>query len=417
MKVLQVSTTAQLGGAGIAAYRLNTGLRSLGVDSWMLVNKKKQPDAHVISPGNNIDKALAQFAPYVERIPGRLSRQQLDRVSPSWCPGRLLSRITAESPDIINLHWINDGFMRIETLPKIQRPVVWTLHDMWAFCGGEHYVGKSTRYIEGYSADNHSSSEAGPDINRWIWRRKKKSWSRISDMVIATPSKWLAECARQSDLFKYLRVEVMPNGVDHERFQPMDHVVARRILGLPEDKKLVLFVEGSWNIDRRKGFHLLTEALEKLEQVITPEEYQLVVLGKSFGKNTFAMKTHYLGKLNDEISMALVYAAADVFVAPSIEENLANTVLESLSCGTPVVAFDIGGMPDMIAHEKNGFLAPGFDTEAMARGIKWVVEDVSRWKDLSDQARATVVRSFTLQQSASRYKELYLDILQARSKH
>jgi len=413
MKVLQVSTTAQLGGAGIAAYRLNQGLRSMGVDSWMLVNKKKQPDDFIISPTGKLDKIAARLNPYLERIPGRFSRQNLDRVSPSWSPGGVVSRIKAQSPDIVNLHWVNDGFLRIESLPAIPQPVVWTLHDMWAFSGGEHYVGESTRYIEGYSAENRPASETGLDVNRWIWRRKKKSWSAIDRMVIATPSKWLAACAQQSDLFRNLRVEVLPNGVDHERFHPLEHVIARRILGIPEDKKLVLFVEGSWNTDKRKGFHLLAQALEKLEHAVVPDNYQLVVLGKSSGANTFSMKTRYLGKLHDEISMALVYAAADVFVAPSIEENLANTVLESLSCGTPVVAFNIGGMPDMIDHRKNGYLAPGFDPEVLARGIQWVVEDEKRWKELSEQARATVVQSFTLQKSASRYMALYNELLQA----
>ncbi|HEB87778.1 MAG TPA: glycosyltransferase [Gammaproteobacteria bacterium] len=411
MKILQVSTTAQQGGAGIAAYRLNIGLRSLGVDSCMLVNKKIQPDEYIISPTNNIDKVMARLYPYLDRVPGCLSRQPLDRISSSWAPNRLISRIKAQSADIVNLHWVNDGFMRIEAFPKIRQPIVWTLHDMWAFSGGEHYVGESIRYKEGYSTNNCPASETGLDVNRWIWKRKKKSWSNVENMVVAAPSKWLADCARQSDLFQNCRVEVLPNGVDHKRFHPVGHATARSILGLPEDKKLILFVEGSWATDKRKGFHLLADALKRLEAEVNPESYQLVVFGKSSGDDSFPMKTLYLGRLHDEISMALVYAAADVFVAPSTEENLANTVLESLSCGTPVVAFDIGGMPDMIAHKKNGYLVPGFDTGAMARGIQWVVEDDQRWKGLSDQARATVVQSYTLQQSASRYMDLYKGLL------
>ncbi len=411
MKILQVSTAAQMGGAGIAAYRLNKGLRSVGADSWMLVDKKNQPDEFVISPVSKFDKVMARLGPYIDKAPSYLSRQPLDRISSAWTPNRLLSRIEAQSADIVNLHWVNDGLLRIESLAKIRQPVVWTLHDMWAFCGGEHYVGESRRYLEGYSADNCPESETGLDVNRWIWARKKKSWSNLSNLVIAAPSKWLADCARESVLFKNRRVETLPNGVDHERFHPVDHASARSILGLPKDKKLVLFAEGSWNTDRRKGFHLLAEALKKLESEIDPDEYQLVVFGKSSGDSSFSMETHYLGKLNDEISVALVYAAADVFVAPSIEENLANTVLESLACGTPVVAFDIGGMPDMISHESNGYLAPGFDAQSLAQGIRWVVEDDARWKHLSARARATVLDSYTLQQSASRYLDLYQDII------
>jgi len=412
MKVLHISTDAQLGGAGIAAYRLHKGLRSLGVDSAMLVSKQRQHDEYIDSPTSNYDKVMARLAPLLERIPKRFSNLSLDLVSPSWVPDRLPGRINKHTPDILNLHWVNHGFMRIETLPRLRQPVVWTLHDMWPFSGGEHYVGDSTRYIEGYSAKNRPASETGLDINRWIWGRKKKSWSSLRNIVIATPSKWLAECAGNSDLFRNYRIAVLPNGVDHERFHPMDHSVARSILGLPEGKRLILFGAGSATSDKRKGFHLLVETLKELESEINLADYELVVFGASSGDDSFSMKTHYLGRLQDEISVAIVYAAADVFIVPSLEDNLPNTVLESLSCGTPVVAFDIGGMPDMVSHKKNGYLAPGFDTTELAKGVLWVMEDKLRWRNLSQEARSTVVQSFTLQRAASRYADLYEEILE-----
>ena len=412
MKVLHISTEAQLGGAGIAAYRLHKGLRSLGVESYMLVNKQMQRDDYIESPTSSYDKIMVRLAPRLERIPKHFSNLTLDLVSPSWVPDRLSSRINKYKPDILNLHWVNRGFMRIETLPRLRQPVVWTLHDMWPFSGGEHYVGESIRYIEGYNANNRPASETGLDINRWIWNRKKKSWSSLKNIVIAAPSKWLANCAGNSDLFRDFRIAVLPNGVDHERLHPMDHGAVRSILGLPEGKKLILFGAGSATSDKRKGFHLLVEALKKLESEINPADYELVVFGATSGDDSFSMKTHYLGCLQDEISMALVYAAADVFVAPSLEDNLPNTVLESLSCGTPVVAFDIGGMPDMVSHKNNGYLAPGFDTTDLANGLLWVMDDKLRWEHLSHEARSTVVQSFTLQHSAGRYVDLYEEILE-----
>ena len=411
MKILQVSTTAQLGGAGIAAYRLHSGLRQLGADSWMLVNKKSQPDDYVVSPANNFDKLMARVCPLLDQAPARFAKPVQGKMSYSWMPNRLMARIKAESADIVNLHWVNDGFMQIEALAKVKQPIVWTLHDMWAFAGAEHYVGDSTRYKEGYNASNRPVGEAGLDINRWIWRRKKRSWSKLRNMVIATPSKWLAECARESNLFHDNRIEVLPNGVDHVRFHPMDHTTARTILGLPLDKTIILFGAGSSTSDRRKGFHLLVEALQRIESEVCPDDIRLVVFGASSGNDAFSIKTDYLGLLQDEISMALVYAAADVFVAPSVEENLANTVLEALSCGTPVVAFDIGGMPDMIRHKASGYLVNRFDTEDLARGISWIVGDENRWRCLSEQARDTVEQSFTLKQSASRYLDLYEEVL------
>ena len=415
MKVLHISTDAQLGGAGIAAYRLHKGLRLLGVDSAMLVSKQRQDDEYIDPPSSNYDKIVARLAPLLERIPKRFSNLSLDLVSPAWVPDRLPGRINKHTPDILNLHWVNHGFMRIETLPRLRQPVVWTLHDMWPFSGGEHYVGDSNRYIEGYNTNNRPASETGLDINRWIWKRKKKSWAGLKNIVIAAPSKWLADCAGKSDLFREFRVAVLPNGVDHERFHPMDHSVARSILGLPEGKKLILFGAGSATSDKRKGFHLLVEALNKLESGINPTDYELVVFGASSGDDSFSMKAHYLGRFQDEISLAIVYAAVDVFVAPSLEDNLPNTVLESLSCGTPVVAFDIGGIPDMVSHKRNGYLASGFDTTELANGMLWVMEDNLRWKRLSQVARSAVVQSFTLKRSASRYADLYEEILNESS--
>lgn len=411
MKILQITAEAQIGGAGIAAYRLHKGLRLLGADSMMLVNKSRQPEDCIVTPSNAFDKVNARLYPLLDRIPGHLSKLPLDRISSSWVPDRLRRRITPLQPDILNLHWVNAGFMRIETLPKFRQPIVWTLHDMWPFTGGEHYVGDSVRYKEGYTSLNRPDAETGLDVNRWIWQRKKKSWSQLNNLVIVTPSKWLAKCASESALFGDLRIEALPNGIDHERFHPIDHLLARKILGLPADKKLILFGAGLATSDRRKGFHLLMEALNKLEANHSKIDYELVVFGASSGDVGVSAKVHYLGSLHDEISMAIVYAAADVFVVPSLEDNLPNTVLEALSCGTPVASFDIGGMSDMIQHEKNGFMAPAFDTSRLAEGISWILGDTERWNGLCASARDTIEQSFTLRHLATRYLDLYQDIV------
>jgi glycosyltransferase involved in cell wall biosynthesis len=411
MKILQLSEAADIGGAAIAAHRLNKGLRSLGHESTMLVNKQRRKNDCVVAPTNSFDKVLARAAPVLDRIPGRLCGSHVKLISSSWVPDTLLRRIDQLSPDILNLHWVNNGYMRIETLPKLRQPVIWTLHDMWPFCGGEHYVGDSVRYREGYNTSNRPTNESGLDINRWIWSRKMKSWSKVNNLVVAAPSRWMADCARKSALFSNYRIEVLPNGVDHERFHPVNHDIAREILGLPTNKKLILFGAGLATGDKRKGFHLLVEALKKLELQANPIDYELVVFGSSTGDCSLSMKTHYLGRLQDEISMAIVYAAADVFVAPSLEDNLPNTVLESMSCGTPVVAFDIGGMSDMVSHKKNGYLVSGFDTAELANGVQWILEDQLRWASLSHEARKTITQLYTLQCSANRYVDLYEDIL------
>lgn len=417
MKVVQVSSSAQIGGAGIAAHRLHTGLRNLGADSMMLVDKALDTDPYVVIPGNSYDKLLARVCPILDRVPGCFLRPELDRVSSSWFPNRLLSRVKALQADILNLHWVNDGFMRIETLGSFDRPIVWTFHDMWPFAGGEHYVGGSVRYKEGYSRTNRPAVESGFDVNRWVWNRKRRSWKTLqNNLVIATPSRWLADCVRQSILFRDFRIEVLPNGIDHERFKPMRRDIVRDILGLPKDRKLILFAAGSATTDKRKGYHLLIDALQHLQSMGQYDEYELVVFGAASGIDSFRMKTRYLGKLHDEISMALVYAAADVFLAPSLEDNLPNTVLESLACGTPVAAFNIGGMPDMIAHRHNGYLAAPYDTAELAHGLQWIVDKQARWEQLSEKARATVLDGFTLELAARRYLDLYEEILDVARK-
>ena len=168
--------------------------------------------------------------------------------------------------------------------------------------------------------------------------------------------------------------------------------------------------------DRRKGFHLLLPAIKKLSQwEIWQHKLELVVFGASEPVNPpdFGLKTHYLGRLNDDISLALVYAAADIFVAPSLEDNLPNTVMEALACGTPSVAFKIGGMPDMIEHQQNGYLAQPFDVEELAKGISWVLEDEKRYQKLCDRTRDKIEQEFTLEIQASKYLKLYNDILES----
>lgn len=417
MRIVQLSSSASTGGAAIAANRLHVGLLSLGVESELLVSKGGEGEKSVLKPTGFASKIASRLVPVLDRLPGQLAGLSSDRISSSWVPDRLVPWVKSRQPDIINLHWVNDGYMRIETLPRFDRPLVWTLHDMWALAGGEHYVGDSARYKDGYRRENRPNDGARFDVNRWIWERKFRAWRNIENLTIACPSRWLSDCVKKSPIFEGFRVEILPNGVDHKRFHPIDHVTVRRILGLPTNKKLILFGAGSATSDPRKGYSLLLEALSELNIKNSTTDYELVVFGASSAAHRLSMPVHFLGNLFDSISMALVYAACDVFVAPSLEDNLPNTVLEALSCGTPVVSFNIGGFPDMITHKKEGYLAQPFNTSDMANGISWVMENDERWQVLSLAARDRIVREFTLETSACRYQKLYWELLDENSKH
>ena len=413
MKILHISTKDFEGGAARAANRLHQGLKKINIDSQMLVQTKVSDDQTVIAPQTLLEKSLANLGGIVDTIPPKLYlRHSQISFSTQWLPDAIYSRIARLNPSLINLHWIHNSHLRIETLAKLKLPIVWTLHDMWAFTGGCHYDRNCGKYVESCGACPQLKSDRDWDLSRWIWQRKSQAWKNIN-LTIVTPSKWLAECARSSSLFRNIPVEVIPNGLDLQRYKPIDRQIVRSLLNLPQNKQLVLFGAIKATSDRRKGFHLLEAALQSLCQSGWQDKIELVVVGASQSGEPadLGFKTHYLGKLNDDISLAQVYAAADVFVAPSLQDNLPNTVVEAIACGTPSVAFKIGGMPEIIEHQQNGYLAQPYEIEDLAKGIVWLLEDKEKHQKLCHQARAEAEQKFTIELQARRYASLYNRIM------
>jgi glycosyltransferase involved in cell wall biosynthesis len=227
---------------------------------------------------------------------------------------------------------------------------------MCPFTGGCHYSRECNKYTQSCGYCPQLKSQQDGDISRWVWWRKTKAWKNL-DLTIVTPSQWLANCARNSSLFKDLRIEVIHNGLDIQRFKPIEKNTARHLLGLPQDKQLILFGSVSPTSDNRKGFLLLKPALQKLSQSpMLQERLELVIFGASEPKEPIdvGFKIRYLGRLNDDISLALTYSAADVMIVQSIQEAFGQTASESLSCGTPVVAFNANGLKDIVDHQQNG---------------------------------------------------------------
>ena len=412
IKPLLISTHDIDGGAARAAYRLHKGLQSINVGSQMLVQNKQSDDYTVIAPESKVSKGIGILKPTLDSLPLQLYPQR-DRstYSVQWLPDNLAAQVAQINPDVIHLHWINGGYLKIETIARFKKPIIWTLHDMWAFTGGCHYNGDCMNYTNscGTCPQLHSNKEK--DLSRWIWQRKARAWQNLN-LTIVTPSHWLAKCAASSSLLKNVRIEVIPNGLDTQQYKPIEKSVARSILSLPEDKQLILFGAMSATSDPNKGFNFLQSALQNLSQSGWGEQVELVVFGSSQPKNPteLGLKSHYLGRLNDDISLSLVYAAADIFIAPSVQDNLPNTVMESLACGTPCVAFDIGGMPDMIDHQQNGYLAKPFNTDDLAKGIVWVLEDEERLRKLGSNSREKVEQNFTVEIQANSYMSLYKEL-------
>lgn len=413
MKALLINTYDIQGGAARAAYRLHQGLKYMGVNSQMLVHEKSSDDKTVFAPKIALFQGIARAKKTVDGLPLKVYRQRSNASYSLGClPDRIVPKVNQINPDIINLHWINAGFMQIETIAKLNRPLVWTLHDMWAFTGGCHYSGDCEGYLKSCGGCPQLSSSKKWDLSSWIWQRKAKVL-RDLNLTIVTPSNWLANCARASSLFKDLQIEVIPNGVDTQRYRPINKIVARELLNLPQDKQLILFGAIQATSDTRKGFNLLKSALESLSNSGWKDKLEVAIFGASRPENPpdFGFKAHYLGICNDDIFLALIYSAADVFVLPSTEENLANTVMESIACATPCVAFNIGGTSDMIEHEINGYLAQPFKVEDLAQGIAWILDNKERYEKLSYYAREKAEQNFTQQIQARRYLAVFNGII------
>jgi glycosyltransferase involved in cell wall biosynthesis len=322
--------------------------------------------------------------------------------SPAVLPSQWVKRINASDADIVHLHWVQGEMLSIADIGRIERPIVWTLHDMWAFCGAEHYT-EEFRWREGYRRDNRPAHESGFDLNRWTWERKRKHWRR--PIQIVTPSHWLADCVRESALMRDWPVLVIPNCLDTDRWKPMEQALARELLGLPADVPLLLFGAMGGGRDPRKGFDLLTAALGHLRGVIPGLE--LVIFGQLAPRNPpdLGFPVHYTGHLHDDLSLRALYSAADALVVPSRQDNLPNTAVEAQACGTPVVAFHIGGLPDIVAHQRTGYLAKAFDVADLADlavGIAWVLGE-----DLRQASRERAVARFSNAVVAEQYRAVY----------
>ncbi len=405
-KILIISTRDKVGGAARAAYRLHQSLLSIGVDSYMLVLSKVSDHKRVLAPDNTWDNILAKITPSLNNLVlNYVSGKKKRRVfSTSFSLYSVYDKIEKIAPDIINMHWVGDGFLSMKELKKIKCPIVWTLHDMWAFTGGCHYAMECNNYQEKCGKCVAIGSDEEKDLSRKLFLNKQKAYA-VSDITVVALSSWLAKCAGKSTLFSDKEIRVIPNPINTNVYKPANKTFARQMLNLPQDKKLVMFGAMNPQSNPIKGFEMLVKALRSLPH----DRFQLMILGTSEPQQVFEEnhQVHYLSKLGDDIALVTAYTAADVVVVPSLYENLSNVILESLACGTPVAAFDIGGNGDMIMHEENGYLAQPYDTEDIAFGINWVTEDHERHTKLEQKARESVMEKYQPESVARAYLSLF----------
>ena len=410
MKILIVNSFDIKGGAARAAYRLHRALLAEGLESQMLVQTKLSDDYTVIGAGTKFQKAVSVLRPILDDLPVLLYRQRTATLfSPGWVPlSNIVDRINNLKPDLVHLHWIAGGMLRIEDIQNIKVPMVWSLHDMWPFTGGCHYDEQCGRFKQHCGICKVLRSEKKKDLSAKVHSRKQKAYSAFDNIYIVGLSKWLAQSARESFLFRNLPVLNIPNPLDTSVFAPHDKSVARDLMKLPKHRKLVLFGALAGTDDTRKGFRELSSALE----CVDTDNTELVVFGSSQPQTPykFKQKAHYLGHLHDNVSLRLLYNAADVMVVPSLQENLVQTAIESMACGTPVVAFGTTGLLDIVDHKENGYLAKPFITTDLAAGINWVLNSADNVQ-LAKNAREKAVSTFDSRLVAQQYIQLYKSIL------
>ena len=409
MKILIVNFSDSSGGAARAASRLHQSLLNINVDSKMFVLMKNTDSYLVHGSKTNIEKVFAKLKALINPFPLR-KYKKTGPFSPSFSLSfNLVKRINEFKPDIVHLHWVNAGMLRVEDLKKIEAPIVWSLHDMWPFTGGCHYSDNCKAYELSCGKCPVLNSTRSNDISKKLFRRKQKEFKSIENMTIVGLSKWLEQCAKSSTLFKDKKVVNLPNPIDTTVFKPFDKEKARELWNLPLDKNLVLFGAMSATSDSRKGFKELMSALKGIKS----KNIELLIFGSAKPEISynFGFKTHYLGQLYDDASLVMLYNLADVMVVPSLQENLSNVIVESLSCGTPVVGFNIGGNSDLINHQENGYLAEPLNVEDLAKGIDWVIEN-KNYVNVCEEAREKVVNNFDSNDVAKDYVTLYTEILE-----
>lgn len=410
-KILHISFSDKMGGAAIAAYRHNEALNMIGYDSKMLVINKSSKSKSISQPkGKN---AVIKFK---SSIYSALGARAVKKFSPFATYSKpvagfnLIEEHVVKDADIIVLHWIGSSMISINGIEKILqlgKPVIWFLHDMWPMTGGCHYSLSCNNYKTecGHCPMlyNHLGSKKQKDISYYLWKKKFDHWSKYDNFSILAPSQWLADCAAESSIFKNHKVQVLKNVINTDTFKPLDQQFARQALNLPLDKKLILFGADSIN-SPYKGWDYLKKALDNMND----KNVECVVFGNSDDTSILLdspIKINYIGRLNDDLSLALLYNSCDLFVTPSIADNYPNVILESMSCGLPCVGFNIGGIPEMIQHKTTGYISSDTSDNGLLDGINWVLNN-SDTNLLSHNARKWVIDNSSYQSLSKNLKNI-----------
>ena len=411
MKIIHISNSNGRGGAPIATKRLNKALLQENYDSSIWVNYKYGKNQNIKTYPNNFLKKIRHIKRSLSRVLVLLLKTDNPILhSPQiFSSSFWLKAINESDADIIHLHWFQHEMISVSDLSKIKKPLVWTLHDMWGFCGAEH-ISYDSRWEKGYLKNNRPNGESLFDLNRWTWKRKRKYWKKPINII--TPSDWMKKNVNKSYLMKDWPVYSISNAIDTKKWKPIDKNTSRKTLKLPKELTLILFGSTSGTKDYHKGFDLLEESLEKLQNI--NKKIGLVIFGEDEPetKPNFKFPIFYLGFLQNSKSLIAAYSAADVVLIPSRIESFGQVAAEANACSCPVVAFNTSGLKTTIRHKFSGYLAKAFDTDDFLKGILWILNNNNL--QLKSNCRKHVLDNFTSKKIALEHIELYEKIIKIR---
>ena len=404
MKVLQLwrSDSGEFGGGGaVAMYRLHSGLRQAGIDSKILCQFKTTNSPEVLQYHSNLE----QLEKILKQVTSRLGLNNIHRLSSF----KIKQHPAYLDADILHFHGIHGGFISYLALPALteSKPTVFTLCDMWAMTGHCAFSYDCDRWKIGCGKCPYPDSNPSikRDATRLEWKLKDWVYSH-SNLTIVSKSTWLTELARQSLLSRYPIYQI-PNGIDTAIYQPLDREQCRSELGIPLDKKVLMFA--ALKLDNfQKGGDLLLKALQSLPASLKTETVLL-----TFGKGgealaeTVGMQTINLGYVSDDRRKAICYSAADLFLFPTRAESFGNVALESIACGTAVVSFKVGGVTEHVRHGITGYLAEPGNAQDFCNGILQLLEDRNLRAQMSQQCRAIAIQEYSLELCTQRHIDLY----------
>lgn len=418
MKILLIAKHPRTGGAAIASSRLLEALKARQVEVKMLVQEGGTEEEGIFSTTKGVVKRWINLYRFIMERMVFLRQERSKNIrflfSLANTGESIIRNRYVKEADVIHLHWINAGFLSLKSLRKLLqlgKPIVWTFHDMWAFTGGCHYALDCKEYTRECGQCPYLKKPGKKDLSYRIWKKKEKLF-RNSQVTVITPSSWLRECVRASSLLHHLEVITIHNPIDHDLFKPVEREEACLSLGLDSSKKYILFGAATMK-NVLKGFNYFLEAIQTIaDKPDGAQDVEILLFGKTRGDvvQSFPLKTRNIAFVQSIRTIVELYSVAHLFVIPSLQDNLPNTIIESMFCGTPVVGFRTGGIPEMIDHRVNGYLADYKSSADLTKGMRWVLSSDS-YEKLSAETRDLAVKRFSRDRSVEMHIDLYRNIV------